>query len=499
MIIKISKNIKIKKEEQRGKIFNETTGDIIELDNQAYNLIKEIQNFDIVDTNYICKIYPQKQKEKIESVITELIKLGILIKMPNGILAKQYNNKVKDYLENNHNEDEFMNSIDVVHFAITFRCNNNCPDCYMRRHEFKYNKELNLNQIEQVICKIKEAGVFALAIGGGEPFLRKDIKEILKISHEKGLTNYVTTGMYDVQSKTIIDIVPYIKVLQIGIKVDQNGQIQEEEKLIKLVNILNENNITYGANLVLNKTVINKLDKTIENIIKTGFTNITLIRYKPPKDIKRWMKEVPDEYDFKIAEQEIKEIINKNSKVKFRFDCGLSFIQRKVDSKLAKKNGYKGCNAGKSIISVSPDGSVFPCSQLVGESFCAGNLLNESFEEIYNSEVLKKYRNFRNLKSFKQSKCGKCMYNEKCGDCRVLSQDSMNKEIGCYDPIYPEKYKRKLLKMYEDEEDLYDPIGYTSGGAPFVTREQWQQWQDEYTLKNYPRWLLNNKDKEDFK
>lgn len=495
MIVRIMPNVKIKKEENTGKIFNRKTGDIIEIDSQCYTVMKMIQDVEIVDTKHILEIYPKIQKDKIEKVLNELIELEVLQKMPDGILTKECIEKIE---QNRKSNQTTSNSIDVVHFAVTFKCNNNCPDCYMKRHNSKFNHELDIKQIEKVLDKIENAGVFALAIGGGEPFLRQDLKDILKLSYERNLVNYVTTGMYDISENTISKIAPYIKVLQIGIRINGNEKIEDTEKLIKLVNVLNKSNITYGANLVLNKTVMNGIEKVIEKILKIGFKNITLIRYKPPRNVKRWMSEVPSEFDFSMFEYKIKDLISKNDNVKFRFDCGLSFIQRKIATDVATKNGYKGCNAGKNIISIAPDGSVFPCSQLVSEQLKTGNLLEQSFDEIYNNKVLETYRNFRKTKSFKNSKCGKCTYKESCGDCRVLAQNSMNQEIGCYDPIYPQKDIQKLLEKYA-EEDFYDPIGYTSGGAPFVTREQWQEWEDEWTLKNYPKWLLKNEEGDEIK
>ncbi|HBE78358.1 MAG TPA: hypothetical protein DDW65_11355 [Firmicutes bacterium] len=70
----------------------------------------------------------------------------------------------------------------------------------------------------------------------------------------------------------------------------------------------------------------------------------------------------------------------------------ITFLERRLNSQIALYSGLKGCVAGEEIISVAPDGSVYPCAQLVGEIFNAGNLLNEDYESIWNrSNVIKKY------------------------------------------------------------------------------------------------------------
>lgn len=65
-----------------------------------------------------------------------------------------------------------------VMFELTYRCNFKCRHCYVPE-SYKNHGELGTKEVFSVLEQLKEAGCFYLGFTGGEPFLRKDIFEIL--------------------------------------------------------------------------------------------------------------------------------------------------------------------------------------------------------------------------------------------------------------------------------------------------------------------------------
>ncbi|MFF2908926.1 radical SAM protein [Paenibacillus sp. NPDC057934] len=65
----------------------------------------------------------------------------------------------------------------------TLLCNLSCEMCYSGSHHSKQKikKEMSLDEYRRVIPELYQVGVRTFDISGGEPFLRKDIWEILKI------------------------------------------------------------------------------------------------------------------------------------------------------------------------------------------------------------------------------------------------------------------------------------------------------------------------------
>ena len=66
-----------------------------------------------------------------------------------------------------------------VQFYITSRCNLACQQCNIIYGDAKH-QEMNINQIELVAENLKKIGVSIVLLIGGEPFVRKDIHQIVR-------------------------------------------------------------------------------------------------------------------------------------------------------------------------------------------------------------------------------------------------------------------------------------------------------------------------------
>jgi AdoMet-dependent heme synthase len=64
-----------------------------------------------------------------------------------------------------------------AHLDVTYRCNERCVHCYLNHDD---RGEMSLAEIKDVLRQLAESGTFFLAISGGEPFVRKDIFDILE-------------------------------------------------------------------------------------------------------------------------------------------------------------------------------------------------------------------------------------------------------------------------------------------------------------------------------
>lgn len=73
------------------------------------------------------------------------------------------------------------------------------------------------------------------------------------------------------------------------------------------------------------------------------------------------------------------------------------------------------CGAAREVITVNPDGSVYPCDGFKGvEDFNLGNILTEDLSDILNNESVRKLKN-RTAKDIE--KCSKCLYRAMCCSC----------------------------------------------------------------------------------
>lgn len=545
-------NVILRKEYFGGLVFSRDTGNTIDVDREAFVLLEFLgQNSGLFKNEIIFLL----EKYNISISLNELtIMLKTLI--ANKIVAyrkTEYEDRNKDNLsydvKSNWPKTNYISAPETVHWAATYRCDSNCPDCYGRRHRDLF-QEINFEEVKTMIDKLVDLKVFQLAIGGGEALIRDDIVDVVRYATDNGLTVHITTNINNFDRQKVKEMSQDLTSIQFGI--DANSLFSDKRQLGNLhlsFLLAKEMKLNTGVNLVLTKTVINNFEDIVKSLVEIGFRRIVLLRYKPHSNEKRWLQENVSPGEFKAFEPYLEDILRQYSNVKFRYDCALSFLQRKVDPESARKAGVRGCVAADRILAIGPDGSIYPCSQLVAEDIKTGNILEDDLSElIKTSKRLKKYRNYRNKAVFRSSICGICEAREHCGGCRVFSNNRKEEDIGCPEPIIgdkesPGKYGRRgdlkhyfkthsyisvgtymerygvgqkkavkelrntrwLVKEYEsdtgrkksdcyvkwDKDTVYevqDMIGYTSGGAPFATIDQVREWiKDDFEL--YPDWL----------
>ncbi len=164
-------------------------------------------------------------------------------------------------------------------FFITSRCNSRCKHCFYWK-SLNQNKDLSLEQIEKIFSKFFD--VYAISLGGGEPFLRTDIDKIIKIAKK-----YTDCKIIDIPTNGLIDIFP--KLEQIlkenphirfaihpsldGFKEDHdyirgvNGGFEKTISLIKRLAKLKKIYPNF-VELAVNTVVMNKNFKNLERFIE---------------------------------------------------------------------------------------------------------------------------------------------------------------------------------------------------------------------------------------
>lgn len=130
-----------------------------------------------------CAVYLTKEQKQKLDILQEK---GIVhfLQSPHGI------DKVQEYRKADNN---FIRSI---HWSVTGRCNLRCRHCYISAPDYKY-KDMSTTECLKIIEQMETAGVPAVSITGGEPFLRDDIWIIMEEFFKKDIavTHIYTNGM----------------------------------------------------------------------------------------------------------------------------------------------------------------------------------------------------------------------------------------------------------------------------------------------------------------
>ena len=477
-------------------------------------------------------------------VLSQLVKLGLLVRHAGQhSLADDLDGKVPS-LHRLVIPDEarpvqgYLRAPETVHWAVTYNCHFHCPDCYARRHRKRAGGEMNTAEAQEAVAALADWGVFQLAIGGGEPFLRPDLPDLASAAAQLGMVVHVTTGEAELPGKVVERLSPSVKVLQFSI--NEHRLVEEPQKemdrLRHGLQMAAGAGMKTGANLKVSKTTLANFKSILDRLAECGFNSITLLRYKPPPTYERWLAENPSSHSLPAFELFLAEATTDFPQLTFRVDCALSFLFRHLEAPTARAQGVRGCAAAQRIAALDPQGNLLPCSQLSAPRFRAGNILTEEPALIWReSPVFKRYRFFRDKASFKQSQCGICKANAHCGGCRAFANDALGADPFCPGPLWPplkslgrhgrkvelakyiskegcisvgeymERYgvgqktavkelrnsflekadpearghkKADCYSKYDDDlvGFIQDSIGYTSGGLPFVTAEEISSW-----------------------
>lgn len=287
----------------------------------------------------------------------------------------------------------------VVNFELTKKCFNNCLFCYIDK---KKSKDLSFEEIHRILIKLKRAGTMFLTFTGGEPFLRKDFCDIIKLSKELNFHVRVFSSFAFRDRKKIISAYKNglfdVEVSLHGRKDTHNKTVGNNSFDITIENILYAKKLGYR---VVIKTPITKINiDELSWIKKFASENDILVRFDPI--ITPSNNGIKKNYEFQITSADFKLLIEKGF---FNIDfCGYS---NDVE--------YFSCGALRNLCSISSEGYLYPC---LAFPYIVGDLKVNDFFEIWFSKSTDRLR----AKISKPPKeCMKCDNINICSWCIGVS------------------------------------------------------------------------------
>jgi radical SAM protein with 4Fe4S-binding SPASM domain len=440
--IRLAAGIRLRRERFGGLAFDPRTGTTVELDRGAFCLLElaaggtgVLEAWKVIEAE---KLERKGGRRQLVPIIRDLLTLGLVTAIeatdvrPSGTAPRE---------RGSWPSGPPLSAPEAVHWAITYRCRAECPDCYAARHRNGPAPiaELSAHDAVRLVDRVAAWGAFQLAIGGGEPFLHQDLPLVTRRAHDLGLAVHVTTGGGFEPTAHIDRVLESLTCLQIGIRHEAllgTSRGRQGANLPELRRRAEAHGVVAGANLVLCRAVVQRFEEAVERLVDLGFKRLTILRYKPPSSPARWAAESPDPSELLGLETRIARLLERLLDVDLRLDCALAFLERHLPSERARRSGLRGCVAASRIVAVGPDGSVYPCSQLIAPRFRAGSILETDPAELWTgARALKRVRYRRLEREFRQTLCGACLAMERCGGCPALSPSGLGADPGCPEPL----------------------------------------------------------------
>ena len=316
-------------------------------------------------------------------------------------------------------------------WEITSRCNLECKFCCIgdcRENDITDEAAISISR------NIAESAPFEVTITGGEPLLRKNLKDVITILSKSDIDVSLNTNGV-LLTKVLAEELYGTGVRRLRIGLDGSSPLTNDHlrgkgsfsKIVSAITIAVNTGFNVSVSSLVTKVNLAEVEQLIEFVRSIGVDDILFNDFKIAGNARK------NDAQLSIsAHDDLVELGNliKGTKEKYKEfvqwseDPSLWLKLGEIDQfeQLVKSGGRKGifgvCGAGSISLSIKSNGEVVPC--LFMREYVCGNALNEKITDIWTtSGNLKALRDMANkpMKEF-TDECKTCSKNTLCvGKC----------------------------------------------------------------------------------
>lgn len=279
-----------------------------------------------------------------------------------------------------------------VTWEITETCNLSCSHCLSADLRAPGSRELDTAACHRVLSELARMQVFQINIGGGEPFLRDDILDLLAHAHALGITTCVSTNGTALNESLVeellrMDAPVYLQVSLDGASPGTNDALRGAgtfERILSGIELLAQYAYPdFSLNMVVTRVNAGELAE-FHALARTFGARTRLSRFRPSgAGCGRWE-------EYRLSREQLLELsafLGEHPDIA----TGDSFFALEPESRRAL--GLHMCGAARMTCAIAPDGSVYPCAFLCDPEFLAGNVTDTPLAAIFEtSPVLAAFR-----------------------------------------------------------------------------------------------------------
>ena len=320
----------------------------------------------------------------------------------------------------------------IIHFDITGRCNLNCVHC---RGTIK-KKELSTQEIKYIlknISKYWEKDIRWFEVGGGEPFIREDLFEILETIRKcfpKTQILLVSNGIL-IRKEWIPKIKSLIDRIQISLEGSNErihslmrGPNSQFKKVIEVIKMLVKNGIHTAIRTTVTKLNLHDVENIVRlakdlNVKEVGIRAMVIssgnslinkhlgISKSEYINLIETLPNLKKKYNIWIYSGDpIQNIVN---------PAFWKYLSNKEKNKDKLLEVYSGCIVGIAYIYINNEGKYSFCPML--NTVCLGDLLKEDIYQIWSKNIILSQLRKREYTNSKI--CISCQFRNVCGGCRA--------------------------------------------------------------------------------
>ncbi len=311
-------------------------------------------------------------------------------------------------------------------WEITRRCNLSCIHCLSSSGQ-ETTGELGLGECISIVDQLAALKVFEINFGGGEPLLKDYFLTLLNYIHGKGMVTCVSTNGTVLNDEAVAcfmgNPLVNIQVSLDGATAEVNDRIRGQgtfPRILKGIERLANRDISLSISTVVTSVNFPQLGQ-LKDLAGSFGARLRVSRFRPSGRAKATWEEL------RLNSRQLQELsdwLDNDTSIL----TGDSFFSISSEEN-RRELGLNMCGACKMTCCIDPCGLVYPCAFLQEDEFCAGNLRNTPFKDIWDSSPV-----FRYFRGLEPSSCQKCpRYNMCHGGCPAIAY-FVNKDLNRPDP-----------------------------------------------------------------
>lgn len=264
-------------------------------------------------------------------------------------------------------------SLFEVAFLITERCNLRCKHCALPFDKKVRHPDLPTHKVFEILDKLTEnCPKEEVMITGGEPLLRKDIKEILRYAANvmKGKTKLqlqTNAVLLDKNmSRLINETVDRVHISMDGADEESCSKIRGPGVFSKIIegirNLKGTGFSDISTSFIMTKENVSSVDDYVKLNKQLGIQHILRTLVPIGRGKTHWEE---------LGLEENQDLGEKSKASKKYKEYSRGELKRGARNALRPKNG---CGAGLRVLAVFPDGSIYPCPSFYEPKFRLGNI-----------------------------------------------------------------------------------------------------------------------------
>lgn len=350
-----------------------------------------------------------------------------------------------------------------LHWSVTGLCNLKCRHCYMEAPSGRYG-ELSWEDTIRVIEQLEEANIHEVSLTGGEPFLRKDLPDIIAVLAKKRIcvSEIFTNGLYI--SKEILEGIKGVGVSpRFQISYDGRGTHEHmrgvegiEHAVIAAIRKVR----TAGFKAVISTSI----DKTNKDSIRDTYDLLKALdvqawRISRPQEIGRWKKagtQISLEEEVETYSPLLERWLKDEKPFAIQFGDLFTF----KDNSAANSETMSGihytfesfdCGNCREKPFLLPDGVLLPCPAYTDTALQSlmPNVRREGFSKAWNDPVIRAIVERRKGDMLeKNEECRLCELFGECGmGCRAIAL-TITGDLMLKNPIACEIAKKGYMRLF---------------------------------------------------